>query len=134
MSHWIKTAALTFAAIALAAGPQSASAQETIKIGVNQPLTGAVAASGNYVTNGARIAADELNANGGILGQQVELIIEDNKSNPTEAVAAAEKLNVRDEGPGMKGDWSSTYTLAGMPKLMAYRIGKAAGREREGTK
>jgi branched-chain amino acid transport system substrate-binding protein len=122
MSHWIKAVALTLSAVALAAVPQIASAQETIKIGVNQPLTGAVAASGNYVTNGARIAADELNANGGILGQQVELIIEDNKSNPTEAVAAAEKLIVRDEVPVMMGAWSSTYTLAVMPKLMEYEI------------
>lgn len=100
----------------------SASYADTIKIGVNQPLTGAVAASGNYVTNGARIAADEINAKGGVLGQQIELIIEDNKSNPTEAAAVAEKLIVRDKVPAMMGAWSSTYTLAVMPKLMEYEV------------
>jgi branched-chain amino acid transport system substrate-binding protein len=94
----------------------------TIKIGVNQPLTGAVAASGNFVTNGARIAADEINAKGGVLGSKIELVIEDNKSNPTEAVAAAEKLIVRDKVPVMMGAWSSTYTLAVMPKLMEYKV------------
>jgi branched-chain amino acid transport system substrate-binding protein len=94
----------------------------TIKIGVNQPLTGPVAASGNFVVNGARIAADEINAKGGILGSKIDLVIEDNKSNPTEAVAAAEKLIVRDKVPVMMGAWSSTYTLAVMPKLMEYKV------------
>src|ERR1700716_4232904 len=97
-------------------------AGQTIEIGVNQPLTGAVAASGNFVVNGAKIAADEINAKGGILGSKIELVIEDNKSNPTEAVAAAEKLIVRDKVPVMMGAWSSTYTLAVMPKLMEYKV------------
>src|ERR687898_219113 len=120
MSRLTRTAVL--AGLALAAAGPTIAAADTIKIGVNQPLTGAVAASGNYVTNGARIAADEINAIGGLLGQQVELIIEDNKSNPTEAVAAAEKLIVRDEVPVMMGAWSSTFTLAVMPKLMEYEV------------
>ena len=111
---------LLAAGIALAFAATGALAQ--IKIGVNQPLTGPVAASGNFVTNGARIAADEINAKGGILGQKLELVIEDNKSNPTEAVAAAEKLIVRDKVPVMMGAWSSTYTLAVMPKLMEYKV------------
>jgi len=119
MKQWIKSA-VVMAAVAVAGS--GAMAAETIKIGVNEPLTGAVAASGNYVTDGARIAADEINASGGILGQQVELIIEDNKSNPKEAVSAAEKLIVKDKVPVMMGAWSSTYTLAVMPKLMEYGV------------
>ena len=121
MTRQIRTAAV-LAGLALAAAAPTLALAQTIKIGVNQPLTGAVAASGNYVTNGARIAADELNAQGGVLGQQVELVIEDNKSNPTEAVAVAEKLIVRDEVPVMMGAWSSTFTLAVMPKLMEYGV------------
>jgi branched-chain amino acid transport system substrate-binding protein len=111
---------LLAAAVALACTATSAFAQ--IKIGVNQPLTGPVAASGNFVVNGARIAADEINARGGVLGQKIELVVEDNKSNPTEAVAVAEKLIVRDKVPVMMGAWSSTYTLAVMPKLMEYKV------------
>ena len=76
----------------------AAQAQD-IKIGVNEPLTGPFAASGTYVTNGARIAADEINAKGGVLGKKIELVIEDNKSNPTEAAAVAEKLVTRDKVP-----------------------------------
>ena len=97
-------------------------ADEPIKIGVSQPLTGAVAASGNYVTNGARLAASEINMKGGLLGRDVELIIEDNKSNPREAVNAAEKLILSDKVPVIMGAWSSTYTLATMPKLEEYGV------------
>src|SRR3954464_15199746 len=98
----------------------SASAQ--IKIGVIEPLTGPFAASGNYVMNGAKIAADEINAKGGVLGQKIELVIEDNKSNPTEAASVAEKLMVRDKVPVLMGAWGSSLTLAVMPKLMQYKV------------
>jgi branched-chain amino acid transport system substrate-binding protein len=95
---------------------------QTIKIGVNEPLTGPFAASGTYVVNGAKIAADEINAKGGVLGKKVELIIEDNKSNPTEAAAVAEKLITDDKVPVMMGAWGSSLTLAVMPKLMQYKL------------
>ena len=120
MKRWPIPTMLLLGAVALFSG--AAKADETIKIGVNEPLTGAVAASGNYVTDGARLAADEINASGGVLGKQIELVIEDNKSNPKEAVAAAEKLIVKDKVTVMMGAWSSTYTLAVMPKLMEYGV------------
>src|SRR5262245_57633362 len=94
---------------------------QTIKIGVNEPLTGAFAASGTYVVNGAKIAADEINAKGGILGKKIELVIEDNKSNPTEAAAVAEKLITSDKVPVLMGAWGSRLTLAVMPKLIEYQ-------------
>src|SRR2546423_2224180 len=100
----------------------TALAQEPIKIGVTQPLTGAFAASGNYVSQGAKIAEDAINAQGGVLGRKIQLVIEDNKSNPTEAVATAEKLISRDKVPVLMGAWSSTLTLAVMPKLMEYQV------------
>jgi branched-chain amino acid transport system substrate-binding protein len=110
------------AALGLISLAVPAPAQDTIKIGVSQPLTGAFAASGNYVTQGARIAEEEINKAGGVLGKKIELIVEDNKSNPTEAVATAEKLIVRDRVPVMMGAWSSTLTLAVMPKLEEYKV------------
>jgi branched-chain amino acid transport system substrate-binding protein len=100
----------------------AAAAQDTIKIGVSEPLTGAFAASGNYVTQGAKIAEDEINAAGGVLGRKIQLIVEDNKSNPTEAVATVEKLIVKDKVPVLMGAWSSTLTLAVMPKLIEYSV------------
>jgi branched-chain amino acid transport system substrate-binding protein len=108
--------------LALLSMPVLSFGADPIKIGVTQPLTGPVAASGNYVVQGAKIAESFLNAQGGILGRPVELVIEDNKSNPKEAVATAEKLIVRDKVPVLMGAWSSTYTLAVMPKLMEYGV------------
>lgn len=97
-------------------------AADVIKIGVNQPLTGVVAAAGTFVAEGARIAAAEINEKGGVLGKKLQLIVEDNKSNPTEASNVTEKLIVRDKVPALLGAWSSTYTLASMPKLMEYKV------------
>lgn len=114
------SATLGTAMLALSAVP--ATAQEPIKIGVTQPLTGSFAASGNYVAQGAQIAESEINAAGGVLGRKIQLIIEDSKSNPTEAVGTVEKLIVRDKVPAVIGAWSSTLTLAVMPKIQEYKV------------
>lgn len=115
---------LTGFAVALAALAPAGTAhsQETVKIGVNQPLTGPFAASGSYIVDGAKIAAEEINAKGGILGKKIQLVIEDNKSNPTEAAAVAEKLIQRDKVPAMIGAWGSSLTLAVLPKLMQNEV------------
>jgi branched-chain amino acid transport system substrate-binding protein len=95
---------------------------EAIKIGVIQPLSGPVAASGNYVRMGAEIGRDWINGRGGVLGRPIQLLIEDNKSDPKEAATAAEKLIVRDRVPVIMGAWGSSMTLAAMPKLEEYGV------------
>jgi len=107
---------------ALALIPAAGDAQAPIKIGVIEPLSGPVAASGNYVRMGAEIARDWINARGGIGGRRLELVIEDNKSDPKEAASAAEKLIVRDKVPAIMGAWGSSMTLAAMPKLEEYGV------------
>src|ERR1051326_1092769 len=118
----ILTKHMWMAGLAVVVAGTTAQAQETLKIGVNETLTGAVAASGTYLTNRARTRAEVVNSRGGVLGKKIELVIEDNKSNPKEAVDAAEKLILRDKVPVMIGAWSSTFTLAVMPKLMEYGV------------
>lgn len=61
-------------------------------IGGLAPLTGAVAVYGISTTNGVQLAFDEINAAGGIAGQQVEYIVEDDKGDATESVNAYGKL------------------------------------------
>ena len=107
---------------AMAVLPGSAQQADPIKIGVIQPLSGPVAASGNYVRMGTEIARDWINARGGVLGRQIQLVIEDNKSDPKEAASAAEKLIVRDKVPAIMGAWGSSMTLAVMPKLEEYGV------------
>ena len=103
----------------LTAAPASSQQADPIKIGVIQPLSGPVAASGNYIRMGAEIARDWINGRGGVLGRQVQLLIEDNKSDPKEAATAAEKLIVRDKVPVIVGAWGSSM-----------KIGRASCRER----
>lgn len=65
---------------------------ETIKIGAMGPLTGPVAIYGISATNGTKLAIEEINANGGVLGKQLELNLLDEKGDTTEAVNAYNKL------------------------------------------
>lgn len=64
----------------------------TIKIGVAGPMTGPQAKQGTDFLNGARLAVAEWNAKGGVLGRQVELVYEDDRGDPKDAVAVANKL------------------------------------------
>ncbi len=110
------------ASLALLVAPGEVRAQESVRIGVIQPLSGPVAASGNYVRMGAEIARDWINARGGVNGRKLTLLVEDNKSDPKEAASAAEKLIVRDQVPVIMGAWGSSMTLAAMPKLEEYGV------------
>src|SRR5204863_87876 len=74
--------------VALAALTVPGESQAPLKIGVIQPLSRPVAASGNYIRMRAEIARDWINARGGIAGRKVDLLIEDNKSDPKEAASA----------------------------------------------
>jgi len=65
---------------------------EPIRLGLMPPLTGMVAIYGSEITHAARVACDEINARGGLLGRRLELIVEDDGSLPQTAVPAAIKL------------------------------------------
>ncbi len=88
----MKTKAVVFA-IAASLAAFSAHAADTIKIGVIQPLTGSVAYNGTADVNGSKLAVQQRNAKGGVLGKQIELVIEDGQCQPAKTVSAAEKLN-----------------------------------------
>ncbi len=64
----------------------------TIKIGVSYPLTGAAASHGIGGLAGVEYAVNEINSAGGINGQMIELVIEDDQCDPTESVRVANKL------------------------------------------
>jgi len=121
LRRWVLTwiAPTSLALVIVSAGVAQ---QDPIKIGVIAPLSGPVAASGNYVRMGAEIARDWINARGGVNGRRVALLVEDNKSDPKEAAGAAEKLIARDRVPVLMGAWGSSMTLAAMPKLEEYGV------------
>ena len=90
----IKSVIMIGAAVLFTAcvGGEKVSETETIKIGGLAPLTGSLAIYGVTTTNGANLAIDEINKNGGILGKKVEYITLDTKGDSTEAVMAYNKL------------------------------------------
>lgn len=63
-----------------------------IKIGMLAPFSGSESAFGDYMKNGALLAVGEINADGGIDGRELELLVEDSACDATTAVAAANKL------------------------------------------
>ena len=73
-------------------GASAWAADDPIVIGVISPNTGALAAYGIGISTGADLAAEEINAAGGILGRQVELIHTDDQSDPTECLNAFNSL------------------------------------------
>ena len=84
---------------------------DVVKIGGIGPLTGPLAIYGVTSTNGSKLAMEEINKNGGILGKQVEYIVLDEKGDSTEAVTAYNKLV--DEGVvALIGDITSKPSLA----------------------
>src|SRR6516164_793313 len=70
----------------------TARAAEPIKIGMVVPLTGPIADAGRYGMQGAKLAVDEINAAGGVLGRPLELIIEDDQTQNPNTVLAFTKL------------------------------------------
>jgi ABC-type branched-subunit amino acid transport system substrate-binding protein len=81
------------AVLAVLAGIVPGSAQsQTIKIGVPVPLSGSSANAGTDIVNGAKLAAARINAAGGVLGKQIELVPEDDACDAQTAVQAAQKL------------------------------------------
>lgn len=90
---------------------QSQEESFTIKVGGMGPLTGSVAMYGITVDKGAKLAFEEINANGGVLGKKFEYISLDEKADPIEAVNAYNKLT--DEGVvAILGSVTSKPTLA----------------------
>jgi branched-chain amino acid transport system substrate-binding protein len=109
--------AFTVATLVSALPVASWAADGDIPIGVDQPLTGDVAVSGQYVLDGAKIAADKINADGGVLGRKIKIIAADGKSTPRDAATAAQELILRDHVPVLMGAWGSSFTLSVMPLL-----------------
>ncbi|MDU3221500.1 MAG: ABC transporter substrate-binding protein [Streptococcus thermophilus] len=81
---------------------------DTIKIGVNMELTGAVAAYGKSEQNGIKLAVDEINKVGGVDGKKIELVTKDNKSENAEASTSSTNLAIQSNvnaivGPSTSG-------------------------------
>ncbi len=100
------------------AGAQGA----TLKIGMCAPVTGPAAEQGRYAQTGAKIALDAVNKAGGVLGKQVELIIEDDQTTNPGIVLAFSKLAAQDDIVAFLGSIRSTQVHAMAPDVL--KLGK----------
>jgi branched-chain amino acid transport system substrate-binding protein len=125
------------AVVTLAAGCSSSSSSktsDTIRIGLEAPITGSLSELGQGMLNGAKQAATQLNANGGIGGKKVEIVAIDDKGDPDAGVAAANNavkagldavVGPYNSGVGLKT--LPIYTAAGLVPLRLTSSDQTAG-------
>lgn len=85
---------------------------DSVKLGVIGPLTGEYSLYGVAVERGAKLAAKELNEDGGVLGLDLEIVAYDSKGDPAEGVQAYNRLVDQDEIDALIGGTFSGVTLA----------------------
>ena len=104
------------AALALGVAPAVVRAQGgAIRLGTLTPLTGAGGNYGPSMLKAMQWVAGEINGAGGVLGKKVELVSEDDQTNPEAAVRAARKLIDVDKVAAVMGTWASAVTTAVAP-------------------
>ncbi len=86
-----------------------------IRLGTLTPLTGSGGQYGPVMANVVRAVADEVNAAGGLLGRQIQVISEDDQTNAEAGVRAARKLIDVDRVLTVMGTWASAVTTAVAP-------------------
>ena len=93
-------------------------AQSPVKIGIINCLTGTQAPIGEYISNGYKLALEDLKKQ----GIQVQLVIEDDTGKPQVSMSAMEKLVTRDQVAGVVGPYSSACASAASKLAEKYRV------------
>lgn len=117
MSWRTMTATFVTAAACLMASTNSVLAQ--IKVGHYGSLTGSEATFGQSTSNGVKMAIAEINAAGGVNGQQIELVEYDTKGDAKEAGSVVTRLVTSDKVSAVIGEVASSLSLAGAPVCQA---------------
>ena len=121
MPHKILTFRILQLALTLTLTLSLASAA-TIKIGEVDPLTGGVSQFGIGCHQGFVLAFEQINAEGGILSQKIELVTEDDQSKPGQSATAVRKLITQDKVVAILGDATSSATLEAAPIAQTDKI------------
>lgn len=109
----VATAALLSLALVTGCGASGGQkSAEVIKVGGDLELSGGAAAFGQYAEQAIKLAFDQQNAKGGVLGKKLEYVSADNKSDAGESTVAATKLATQDKVVAILGPMTSGNTLA----------------------
>ncbi len=116
---FLKAAGVGAMAVASPALIRSAAAAGPIRVGVISPLTGAWTVYGKAHISGFQLAVDEINASGGVLGRQIEIVIGDSKTEPRIVVEQANRLIRQERVDFLAGTFSSAERNAAGPVVKA---------------
>lgn len=108
----ITSVLLSLALCLIAFGTGTVSATEKIKIGILGPFSGSLAFNGGEMKKGMMLALDNINADGGLFGQQIELIFGDTECKPDKGLAVAKKLVTQDDVLVVGGGYCSSVNIA----------------------
>lgn len=114
----MRIASLLLASFLTACSGGDAETKEIV-IGQYGSMTGTSATFGISTANGIAIATEEQNAKGGIAGNAIRMVLEDDQSKPEEAATAVSKILSRDRPVAVLGEVSSSRSLAAAPLLQA---------------
>ena len=94
---------------------------DKVRIGVFMSTTGTTANFGISSVNGIKLAADEINAAGGINGKQVELLVQDDRSDASEAATIVTKFVTQDQVHAVIGEVASSRSIGPAQSLRKLR-------------
>jgi branched-chain amino acid transport system substrate-binding protein len=100
---------------ALACQPGATGGGDKVRIGVFMSLTGSTANFGVSSVEGIKMAADEVNATGGINGKQIDLLVQDDRSDASEAATIVTKFVTQDQVHAILGEVASSRSIAAAP-------------------
>lgn len=107
--------------LAMGASTNAIAADDTIKIGVQAPITGEYAAEGQGIENGVKLLVDQQNAKGGLLGKKLSYVTCDDEGKASQAAICARKL-VNDGVIAIIGTYTSGAALAAAPIYAAANV------------
>lgn len=117
-------AALTLVATGCANAAESAGGDSgPIRIGLSTPLSGSAASLGENERNGVKLAVDQINTKGGVIGgRKLTLSSQDNACNPTDGAGSVAKLITQEKVSAVIGALCSGVTLAAMPLAQRHQV------------
>jgi branched-chain amino acid transport system substrate-binding protein len=115
-------ALLGVAALCASCGGERPPGRGAIAIGFYGALTGPEATFALSGKNGAALAFEQINRAGGVLGQRIDLVVEDDRNDPSEAASVVSKLITLDHVVALIGENASSRTLAAAPIAQNYEI------------
>jgi branched-chain amino acid transport system substrate-binding protein len=121
-THGVARISCLAIAAATALGVASAAQAADIRIGVAEALSGGAAQYGISIRNGFQLAVEEINAAGGVNGNKIELVIEDEQGKKEEAINAFKKLIFQDKALMLFGPTLSNSAQAADPIAQASKI------------